>query len=155
MASLPRPGDPPGEMTKGYAHGLRSAPGRLADVTVAEAMHAGVVSCPRGATMRAVARVLAGHRIHAAVVELPEGGWGVVSDLDLVAAVARGEAPGAAELAGSPAATVGPGESLEAAVLLMHERGVTHLVVVDAALERPVGVLSTLDVADVVAELGG
>jgi len=46
--------------------------------------------------------------------------------------------------------TVEAAAPLAEAVGLMLERGVTHLVVIDADV-RPVGVLSTLDIAGVVA----
>ena len=46
---------------------------------------------------------------------------------------------------------VKPSERLEAAVELMRRHGVTHVLVGDPESERPIGVLSSLDVAGVVA----
>jgi CBS domain-containing protein len=43
------------------------------------------------------------------------------------------------------------GETLERAAQLMNEHEITHLVVVDPSTKDPVGVLSTLDIAGVVA----
>jgi hypothetical protein len=45
------------DMTKGAAHDLTR-------VTVAEAMHPGVISCPHGAPLRAVARMMAAYKVH-------------------------------------------------------------------------------------------
>jgi CBS domain-containing protein len=47
---------------------------------------------------------------------------------------------------------VGIREPLGRAVQLMTEHGVSHLVVIDRGSSRPLGVLSTLDIARVVAD---
>jgi CBS domain-containing protein len=77
------------------------------------------------------------------------GVWGVVSDIDVVtrlAAAAGDETAGsAAEL---PPCFVAPDDTLAHAVRLMAEHGVAHLLVADPASGRPLGVLSTLDVAE-------
>jgi CBS domain-containing protein len=51
-------------------------------------MHRGVLTCPRDASLTKVADLMTSHRIHCVVVadENPAGLWGVLSDLDLVAA---------------------------------------------------------------------
>ncbi len=79
--------------------------------------------------------------------------WGVVSDLDLVAAatVRSLDEQEAGGTAARPAVTVGPDESLADAARRMTRHGVSHLVVVDRARARPIGVLSTLDLAGVLA----
>lgn len=126
------------------------------ELTVTDAMHRGVVACDAETTLSKVAQMMVGHRIHCVVVNsrdeqgpLP---WGVVSDLDLVAAVAneQDEETAAGRIAATPAVTVGVREPLRRAAQLMTEHGVTHLVVV--AGERPVGVVSTLDLARVLAD---
>ena len=78
--------------------------------------------------------------------------WGVVSDLDLVAAasVRDLEAQTAGAAAATPALTIAPDDTLQRATQLMVEHALTHLVVV--AGYRPVGVISTLDVAAALAE---
>jgi CBS domain-containing protein len=127
-------------------------------MTVADAMHRGVVTCAVDTALSKVAQMMVGHRIHCVVVnsaaEQGAAPWGVVSDLDLAAAVARGEAEGSAagEIAATPAVIVGMREPLSRAAQLMIENGVTHLVVVNPASGRPMGVLSTLDVARVLAD---
>jgi CBS domain-containing protein len=127
-------------------------------LTVGDAMHRGVVTCDVGTPLSKVAQMMVGHRIHCVVVKsATEEGvapWGVVSDLDLAAAVAHEEAEGSAagEIAATPAVMVGMREPLRRAAQLMTEHGVTHLVVVDRGSGRPAGVLSTLDVARVLAD---
>ena len=75
----------------------RHAP-RLDHVRVADAMHAGVVTCAADTPLRAVARMLVEHRIHCvAVPDIAGTGistWAIVSDLDLVGAAAAGSVEG-------------------------------------------------------------
>jgi CBS domain-containing protein len=125
---------------------------------VSSAMHPGVVTCHPGATLRDVARMMANLGIHAVVVwgdeeDDSEGFWGVVSDLDLVIAAARGEvlARPAVGAARTEVVTVPSNETLLHAAHLMEQHRVTHLVVVDGERGRPIGVLSTLDVARALA----
>jgi len=80
--------------------------------------------------------------------------WGTISDIDLARAASSGEEPDAGAMAATPAVTVEATTSLAEAVGLMFEHGVTHLVVTDGDA-RPIGVLSTLDVAGIVAWGGG
>jgi CBS domain-containing protein len=82
-------------------------------------------------------------------------GWGIVSDLDLVDAVhARAMSERTAgDTAARRTLSVGASDTLERAARLMHEFRESHLVVVDPASSAAVGVLSTLDVADALAEI--
>ena len=104
-------------------------------------------------SLLAVAELMAQHRVHAVVVtdDAHDAGalWGVVSDLDLAAAasVAISRRRRRARRPPRAALTIRPGETLRRATQLMLEHGTTHLVVVDGGALRPVGVLSTLDVA--------
>ena len=78
--------------------------------------------------------------------------WGVISDLDLVRAGIRdGEDVTARGLAQEPVVTVEPTLSLREAGELMLTHGVSHLVVVHSQSERPIGILSTADIAGVLA----
>lgn len=132
----------------------------LAEITVAEAMHPGVLTCPLETSLRDVARMMALYRIHAVVaygednddVEGP-GLWGVVSDLDLVRAAVPGrlEDLSARGTAVTPAVTIGSDDTLQHAAQLMSEHDVTHLIVVDPGAKTPLGVLSTLDLARALA----
>lgn len=130
----------------------------LALRSVASAMHHGVITCHSGSTLRDVARTMANAGVHAVVVwgdeeDDSEGVWGVVSDVDLIAAAARGEALAgcAVGAAHTEVVTVRPHDTLLHATHLMEQHAVTHLVVVSEERGRPVGVLSTLDVARALA----
>jgi CBS domain-containing protein len=131
----------------------------LAEVCVAEAMHAGVFTVPLDAPLREVAATMAVRRVHCVVAcdseAEPQELWGVVSDLDLVGAASAGELDirTAGATAVTPLVTIGPGEPLDRAAQLMTENAVAHLVVVDPLTARPLGVLSTLDIAGAVAEI--
>ena len=121
---------------------------------VSEAMHPGVITCHPGSTLRDVARMMANVGIHAVIVwgdeeDDSEGAWGIVSDLDLVTATARGEqlARSAVGAAKTEIITVRASDTLLHAAQLMERHRVAHLVVLADAYERPVGVLSTLDLA--------
>jgi CBS domain-containing protein len=97
------------------------------------------------------------HRIHC--VAIPDTasagvpGWGIVSDHDLVAATAAGSVEGhaAGAIAAGEALAISDDDVLARAVQLMNEHQASHLVVVGAATGRPGGVLSTLDVAGLLA----
>jgi CBS domain-containing protein len=128
----------------------------LGDLCVADAMHAGVLTCSLATPLRLVAQMMVTHRIHCVVVYEGDGGlpgtdslWGVVSDLDLVAAAITQDLDErtAGATAASPVVMVPPTETLERAAQLMQEYGTAHLVVVDPESVQPVGVLSTLDIA--------
>jgi CBS domain-containing protein len=128
------------------------------DTKVADVMHPGVITCLPRAPLRDVARIMSLSHVHAVVVwgdeeDDSEGVWGVVSDLDLVSALARGatEAQSAVGVAGTAVVTVRAGDTLERAADLMSEHGVAHLVVVADGAERPAGIISTLDVARAIA----
>jgi CBS domain-containing protein len=88
--------------------------------------------------------------------ELPGGTlWGVVSDTDLLQAGQDHDfdIQTAQALAATPALTVESREPLARAVQLMVEHEVAHLIVVERHSKRPIGVLSTLDVARALARL--
>jgi CBS domain-containing protein len=120
---------------------------------VADAMTYDVVSCPPDMPLRAVAALMAQNRIHCVVVfgDAPGRPWGIVSDLDVVGGT-TGEldARQASEVAGTPVVTIAEADRVSHAAQLMTEYQTTHLVVVDGG-GRPVGMLSSLDVARVLA----
>ena len=128
-------------------------------MTVQDVMHAGVLTCRRGASLRTVAEIMAGHRVHCVVVRDDDGEsgvWGLVSDLDLMAAaIARPLDEQTAEgSAATPTVLVSPDESLDRAAQLMTEHATAHLLVVAEHGRRPIGVISTLDVAEALADSG-
>ena len=141
--------------------GASTAGPSLEQLTVAYAMHPGVVTCPLETPLPTVARMMAMYRIHAVIVFSEESDdtsgaqlWGVVSDLDLVKAASAGDFADrtAGGTAVTPVVTVERDDPLGRAAQLLSEHEITHLVVVDPELTRPIGVLSTLDVARVLAE---
>jgi CBS domain-containing protein len=124
------------------------------NATVLDAMRLGVVSVAPETPLREVARVMATYRIHAVVVSEIEGDrpWGIISDLDLVAAAGKDfDKVRARDIWRSRLVTINADEELGRAAELMTEHRVTHLVVVQPHSGQPVGVLSTLDLAGVLA----
>ena len=126
--------------------------------TVSDAMHPGILSCEPDATLTEVAKIMATHHVHCAAVvgishQEPECFvWGIVSDLDLVrAGIGDGTAETARALAKQPVVIVEPAMLLSDAAGEMLARGVSHAVVADPVAQRPIGVLSTLDIAGVLA----
>jgi CBS domain-containing protein len=130
---------------------------RASHARVADAMHPGVVTCSPDTPLRDVARTMATRHIHAVVVStVPDystpATWSVLSSLDLVAGVLdRGEELSAGDVAASETICVSTDDSLDRAAQLMVEHSIGHLIVVGAQDGRPVGVLSTLDIAGVLA----
>jgi CBS domain-containing protein len=127
--------------------------------TVADAMHPGILACDAEATLTDVARMMSTHHVHCVVVGAPPDGegnaapmWGIISDLDLVTAGTRPDPPDtAARLAQRPVLTVETTAALRDAAELMLRKGTSHVVAVNPGTERPVGILSTLDIAGVLA----
>lgn len=136
-----------GDITR---HGF-SAPA-FESAKVLDAMRLGVVSCPPDTSLREVARIMATYRIHSVVVtDLPEGTpLGVVSDIDIAAGAATPDAA-ARTVARTEVLTVSPEDALERAAQLMAEHELTHLIVVQPHSGHAVGVVSALDVANVLA----
>jgi len=134
----------------------------LSQTTVRDAMQLGLFECAPDADVLTLARTMAEKTIHCVVVVGIERrgrrgerlAWGIVSDLDLM----RGLRPGledttAGELAATDLVSVEPDDTLEHAAQLMAEHDTAHLVVASPTTGRPVGMLSTLDVAR--AAVGG
>ncbi len=130
----------------------------IAHATVADAMHPGIMTCDPDAALTQVARMMASNHVHCiAVMGIShEHGeslvWGIISDLDVVRAGIDDSADQtAASIATSPIISVGPATPLREAAELMLANGTPHVLVIDPAKQRPVGMLSTLDVAGVLA----
>jgi CBS domain-containing protein len=131
----------------------------LRDARVLDAMSTGIISSAPETPLRNVARLMSNHRVHGVFVfdygreddETTEL-WGLVSDLDVVAA-ARGDidARTARDSAVTPLVTVTTDAPLERAARLLAESGASHLAVLDPSTHRPVGVLSTLDIVRALA----
>jgi CBS domain-containing protein len=78
--------------------------------------------------------------------------WAVVSDLDLVAATGLDlDTLTAGAAAVTPLVSVAADRSIAEAGSLMAQYGIAHLAVTDPEFDRPIGVISTLDIARAVA----
>lgn len=137
-------------------------PSSLAGRRVEDAMHWGVVSCAAETPLRVVARMLAAYRIHALVVFSDHraddpGSWAVISEVDVLRAALSGNAERmtAGDAADTPVVMVAPDDTLEYAAQQIAELATTHLIVVDRRSERPLGVISALDLAKALAGLPG
>jgi CBS domain-containing protein len=138
------------------ARGSFLAP-RFENATVADVMRHGIITCAPDTTLRTVARMMSGYHVHAVVVVTEDGGgastpWGIVSDLDVLAAAHDGgEELTAGQVSRTPAVMVSPSDALARAAQLMRANATTHLVVIAPGDSRPVGVVSTLDIAGTLA----
>jgi CBS domain-containing protein len=128
----------------------------LDHATVGDAMHPGILTCEPDVPASEVARVMATHHVHCVAVvgishEDPECPvWGLVSDVDLLrAAIEEDESFTARAMAREPVISIDPRTPLREAAGVLLRNQVSHIVVVEPGTERPVGILSTLDVAGV------
>ena len=127
--------------------------------TVADAMSRGIISVPPETPLRTVARMMSTFHVHAIFVfehtdEDDEARrlWAVVSDLDLVAAAQLDlDRQTAGATAVTPLVTVSSNRAMAEAASLMAQHGIAHLAVTDPDTRRPIGVISTLDIAQAVA----
>jgi CBS domain-containing protein len=126
-----------------------------ARATVGSVMHPGVVTCRPDATLRTVATILAAHHIHAVVVASPDEAapCAVVTDRDVVFAHSQGKLDHltARDAASEPTITVRADLDLQYASQAMAQHGTTHIVVTAPGDGRPLGILSSLDIANAVA----
>jgi CBS domain-containing protein len=122
---------------------------------VHDVMRVGVVSCQPETSLRDVARIMVGYQIHSLLVgeaASAEGPSGIITDLDLVTVASSDPSDvTAADVASSDLVTVPANESLAGAAKLMRDRGCSHLLAVQPDTGRPVGVISALGIASVIA----
>jgi CBS domain-containing protein len=125
---------------------------------VADAMHPRVLTCEPDTMLVTVAQRMASEHVHAIVVmretigtegEIASLPWAVVTDHDILRS-----APLIAELTAGDVATgevllAQPDARLTDVADRMLEHGTSHVVVVEPRTGRPVGVLSTLDIAGI------
>ena len=136
----------------------RAGEARLHQVSAGETMHHGVLCVPLNTPLTKVAEMMARYHVHC-VVALDERGeyqtrvWGLIPASELVRIATRDELENrtAGPSATSGVVTVEPADSVFEAARLMSENEVEHVIVVDPVSNRPVGILSTLDVARVLA----
>jgi CBS domain-containing protein len=127
---------------------------------VSDVMHPGVLTCHSGSSLHDVARSMASHGVHAVAIWGDEGedsvGFrGMVSSLDLLSAVMRGEslASSALTAARRDVHTVRAGQPLSEGAQLMVDERTTHVIVLADDRDRIVGVLSALDVTRALAQV--
>jgi predicted transcriptional regulator len=126
----------------------------LARISVADAMHTGILMTDPDTPLRLVARLMAERRVH--VVAVAEDGQmrrplRMVSTLDVAAAVAAatGQELTAGEAARTELRAIVAAAPVEEAARLMAEHRVEHLVVIDPSSAHAEGIISALDVAAV------
>ena len=147
-----RPMTPSGSTSDTLSHTFDSP--AFEDAKVLDAMRLGVITCCPDASLREIARVLATYRVHSVVISETEGDrpWGIVTDIDLAGAADKDlDKVTARDISRGRLVTVSADEDLGHAARLMAEHAVAHLVVVQPHSGQPVGVLSTLDLAGVLA----
>ena len=122
-----------------------------------DAMRHGVLTCPPETSLTTVARMMAHNHVHAVVVTRPaaesdaqELAWAVVTDRDVLRARRAADDATAGGSASRDIVTVAADDPLDFVAEEMLEHGVSHAVVTGRSTERPVGVISTLDIAGVV-----
>ncbi len=136
----------------------RPGEARLYQVSAGEAMHRGVLCVPLHTPLTKVAQMMARYGVHC-IVALDERGeyqarvWGLIPAAELIRIATKDELENrtAGASATSGVVTVEPADSVYDAARLMAENEVDHVIVVDPVSNRPVGILSTLDVARVLA----
>lgn len=121
---------------------------------VSDAMRHELLRCPADASLREAARMMCFQHVHMIVVTNADGSLlGTVSDRALLAGLLDNgalERP-LGELAERSPATISSDAPLLDAVGAMRERDCSHLLVRDAHSGQPAGVISTLDLAGVLA----
>jgi CBS domain-containing protein len=125
---------------------------------VADAMRPRVLTCDPGTQLVAVAQRMASEHVHAIVVLLetvdPDGEvgsrpWAVVTAHDILRSAASIADRTAGDVATGEVLLAHPDERLPDVAERMLEHGTSHAVVVEPRTGRPVGVLSTLDIAGI------
>lgn len=134
-----------------------SGPSPIPSICVGDVMSAPPVACDPTADLCHIAGRMARRRIHSVVVTDHDGlediahARAVISELDLVRAVTEtGVGVTAARIPAGPVVTIAIDASLIEAAHAMIGADVAHLVVLDG--RRPVGVLSSLDIAATIAD---
>jgi CBS domain-containing protein len=131
-------------------------PVHFSELAISEVMHSMIFDCPPQTPLHEIASLMAENSVHCVLVDGIARGphhserlvWGVISDVDLMRAAGAGEMDRqAGDLAASEIVTVERGEDVQRAAELMGEHKCAHLIVTDPGSDRPIGVVSSLDVA--------
>ena len=122
---------------------------------VADAMRPRVLTCEPGTLLTAVAQQMASEHVHAIVVllkaeqESDRRPWAVITDQDILRSADSIAGRTASDVATGEVVLANPDERLPDVAQRMLEHGTSHAVVVEPRTGRPVGVLSTLDIAGI------
>ncbi len=125
---------------------------------VGDAMHPRVLTCDPQTTMVTVAQRMASEHVHAIVVlleaieperEIDRRPWAVITDQDILRSADSIAGRTVNDVATADVLLADPDEPLPDVAQRMVERGTSHAVVVEPRTGRPVGVLSTLDIAGI------
>jgi CBS domain-containing protein len=139
---------------------IMSLPSDRSSLKVGEVMHSGVLDCPPQTPLGEVVSLMAEHNVHCVVVDgLARDRhhnerlvWGILSDIEVMRAVGDEQMDvQAGALAATEIVTIAVEDDVHRAAQLMSEHECSHLVVVDRDVARPVGVISSLDVARALA----
>jgi CBS domain-containing protein len=130
------------------------APSPPAEVTAGDVMRRGVIFCERQASAQELADTMIAHRVHSVAVlghtqdeRHDPTVWGIVSDVDLLAAALDPDAPGTAgDLAHQPVITIRATRPIREAAETITTYRVNHLVVIDGEMQTPVGFIAPLDI---------
>lgn len=126
-----------------------------AKLTVGDAMRHGVIFCEPTATAREMADTMIARGVHSVAVlghtqneSHEQTVWGIVSDVDLLAAALDPSAPATArDLAGQPVITIRATRPISEAAEAIATYRANHLVVIDGERQTPIGFIAPLDIA--------
>ncbi len=147
--------DAPGDSTDPPASYLTPS---FEHARVADAMRPRVLTCEPGTLLTAVAQQMASEHVHAIVVlleaveaeqESDRRPWAVITDQDILRSADSIAGRTASDAATGEVLLANPDERLPDVAQRMLEHGTSHAVVVEPRTGRPVGVLSTLDIAGI------
>jgi CBS domain-containing protein len=135
-------------------------PSDHSSLKIHEVMHGGIIDCPPQTPLGEVVSLMAEHGVHCVIVDGLASNrnhneqlvWGILSDVELMRAISdeRTDAQ-AGSVAATEIVTISSEDDVQRAAQLMSEYECSHLVVVDPVDARPVGVISSLDVARALA----
>jgi CBS domain-containing protein len=120
----------------------------LAAFEVGDVMASGLVACPPGAALTEVATLMCVHQVHAVVVD--PGAPRMITARDVVRGVLAGSASAADMVAGEPP-TVSPHDTLQTVADRMLADDTEHVLVRERGEDRARGVVSSFDIAAVLA----
>ena len=129
----------------------------LEHATAGDAMRPQVLTCTPDTPLITAAQRMAGEHIHALVVLRHDTGdaggraWAVLTDRDILQNAQDAETMTAGEAASEAILTAQPADRLTELAGRMVRHAVSHALVVDPRTDRPVGVVSTLDIAGIIA----